>query len=291
VRRVDIVVRDDAEAMRRLLRLPVADRLDALAAMRGLAEDDAGGRAFLRRIHEQGDGFRVDVDDPRYAPALERLIAADAWGQVQRDLQRAKDLQERSSPDIARPPRVEVVLTLGNPDRVLFMERTLGYYGMGAVPGTIWLCAWPTGFNVTRIGACAVHELAHNLRTPNVRGFDLAEWIVHEGLAELFAVEVCGPDSTGAWYAGVRGELFDRTWETVTGAFGTGSTLADWSPYVLGDPTSEQMGRPPVGVPHMGGYAVGRRIVERYLAATGRTAAEAIATPAADILEAAGVGR
>jgi uncharacterized protein YjaZ len=287
---VDIVVRDDAEAMRRLLRLPVAERFDALASMRGLAENDAGGRAFLRRIHEQGDGFRVDVDDPRYAPALERLIAADAWGQVDRDLRRARELQQRSSPDIARPPSVEVVLTLGSPDHALFIERTLGYYGMGSIPGSIWLCAWPTEFNVTRIGACAVHELAHNLRTPNIRDFDLAEWIVQEGLAELFAVEVCGPDSTGAWYAGVTGEQFDRTWETVTGAFGTGSSFADWSPYVLGDPTSEQLGRAPVGVPHMGGYAVGRRIVERYLAATGRTAAEAIATPAADILEAAGVG-
>lgn len=288
---MEIVVRDDAGPMRRLLRLPVAERFDALAAMRGLAEDDAGGRAFLRRIHEEGDGFRTDVDDPRYPAALERLVAADAWGQVERDLGRARDHQQRLNPGITRPPRVEVVLTLGNPDRALFIERTLGYYGMGAVPGSIWLCAWPTEFNVSRIGACAVHELAHNLRTPNVRGFDLAEWIVQEGLAELFAIEVCGPGSTGAWYEGVTGELFDRTWETVTAAFGTGSTFADWSPYVLGDPTSEQMGRAPVGVPHMGGYAVGRRIVERYLAATGRTAAEAIGTPAAEVLAAAGVGR
>jgi uncharacterized protein YjaZ len=288
---MEIAVRDDAEAMRRLLRLPVAERFDALAAMRGLAADDEGGRAFLRQIHEQGDGFRVGVDDPRCLPALERLIAADAWGQVDRDLHRAWAYQHSLNPGIAHPPRVDVVLTLGNPDSALFVEDTLGYYGMGAVPGNIWLCVWPTDYNLSRIGACAVHELAHNLRTPNVRGFDLAEWIVQEGLAELFAVEVCGPDSTGAWYAGVTGERFDRAWETVTGAFGTGRSFPDWSPYVLGDPTAARFGRPPVGVPHMGGYAVGRRIVERYLAATGESAAAAIATPAATILEVAGVRR
>jgi uncharacterized protein YjaZ len=288
---VEIAVRDDASAMRRLLRMPVAERFEALAAMRGLADGDEGGRAFLRRVHEAGDGFRVGVDDPRYGPALERLIAADAWGQVDRDLRRAWAHQRAENPGIAHPPRVEAVLTLGNPDNDLFIERTLGYYGMGSIPGSIWLCVWPTDFNVSRIGACAVHEFAHNLRTPNVPGFDLAEWVVQEGLAERFAIEVCGPDSTGAWYADVTGEVLDRTWDVVTGAFGTGHSFPEWTAYVLGDLTAARFGRPPAGVPHMGGYAVGRRIVERYLVVTGQSAARAIATPAAEILEVAGVPR
>jgi uncharacterized protein YjaZ len=288
---MEIAVHHDAEAMRQLLSMPASERFEALAAMRGLDPGDDAGRAFLRRIHEQGDGFRVDADDPRYAPALERLIAADAWGQVERDLHRAWAYQRDRNAGIAHPPRVEVVLTLGNPDDELFIEHTLGYYGMGAVPGSIWLCAWPTDFNVSRIGACAVHELAHNLRTPNVTGFDLAEWIVQEGLAEAFALEVCGPGSTGAWYAGVTGERFERTWELVTGAFGSGTSFADWTPYVMGDLIAARFGRTPAGVPHMGGYAVGCRIVERYLAATGESAAGAIATPTATILEVAGVRR
>ena len=41
-----------------------------------------------------------------------------------------------------------------------------------------------------------------------------------------------------------------------------------WTPYVLGDEVGVRMGLRPVGVPHMGGYAVGRLIIERYLAAT-----------------------
>jgi uncharacterized protein YjaZ len=112
---------------------------------------------------------------------------------------------------------------------------------------------------------------------------------VHEGLAEVFTFEVCGPDSTGGWYKDVTGKVFDETWDKVIRAFGTGSTFRDWSPYVLGDEVARRMGVEPVGIPHMGGYAVGRRIVERYLAATGLEAAQAIVRPVHELLEGAGV--
>jgi len=283
-------IRDDAAGLAHILTLPAAERFDALAAMRGISAFDEGPMAMLKQIHEQGDGFRVGVDDPRYAPALQRLVAADAWGQIRRDLSKAWEYQRAVLPGIKHPDSIEVTLALGNPDDSIFIERTLGYYGMGATPGSIWMVAWPTDYNLTRIGACAVHELAHNLRTPNVEmGFNLAEWVVHEGLAEIFTTEVCGPDSTGGWYANVKGELLDATFEKVTGAFDTGTAFSDWTPYVLGDDVAQRMGRQPVGVPHMGGYAVGRRIVSQYLDATGLRAAQAIVRPTAEILTKVGL--
>lgn len=287
---IEINVRDDAAAMTHLFTLPAAARLDALAAMRGISAFDEQPFTQLKQIHEHGDGFRVGVDDPRYPVALKRLIAADAWGQLRRELGRAWEYQRSVLPGIRHPETVEVVLTLGNPDDEVFVERTLGYYGMGAVPGTIWMVAWPTDYNVTRIGACGVHELAHNLRTPNVETrFNLAEWVIHEGLAEVFTVEVCGAGSTGGWYAGVIGAALDDAVEKVTGAFGTGMSFADWTPYVFGDLVAERMGLRTAGVPHMGGYAVGRLIIERYLAKTGLKAGQAIVRPTAEILAGAGV--
>ncbi len=287
---IEIDVRDDAAAMTRLFALPGPARMDALASMRGISAFDEEPMKLLKQIHEQGDGFRVNVEDARYPAALQRLIQADAWGQLRRELARAWEYQRSVLPGIRHPDRVEVVLTLGNPDEPIFMERTLGYYGMGATPGSIWLVAWPTDYNVTRIGACGVHELAHNLRTPNVETqFNLAEWVVQEGLAEVFTTEVCGAGSTGAWYAGVTGAALDETFEKVTGAFGTGSSFADWTGYVLGDDVAGRMGRRPMGIPHMGGYAVGRRIVERYLEKAGLKAAQAIVRPTAEILAGAGV--
>ena len=287
---IEINVHDDAGALARLFSLPVAARLEALAEIQGISAFDRVGMTRLEHTHTNGDGFRVNVDDPRYAPALQRLVEADAWGQMRRDLARAWEYQRAVLPGLRHPDRIEVTLTLGNPDDPVFIDHTLGYYGMGAVPGTIWLVAWPTDYNITRIGACAVHEFAHNMRTPNIEtGFNLAEWVVHEGLAEVFTVEVCGPDSTGAWYAGVTGPSLDAAFEKVTGAFDTGNGFGDWTPYVLGDLVAERLGGRPAGVPHMGGYAVGREIVERYLKATGLKAAQAIARPASEILAGAGV--
>jgi uncharacterized protein YjaZ len=288
---MQIDVRDDAAALARLFTLPVPARLEALAEMNGISSFDAAAMTRLRHTHEQGDGFRVNVDDPRYVEALERLVDGDAWGQLRRDLSKAWEYQRAVLPGIHHPEHIQVTLTLGNPDDPVFIDRTLGYYGMGAVPGTVWLVVWPTEHNLTRIGACGVHELVHNLRTPNIEtGFNLAEWVIHEGLAEVFTIEVCGPDSTGAWYAQVTGDELDDAYEKVTGAFDTGNGFSDWTPYVLGDLVAERIGAKPVGVPHMGGYAVGRRIVERYLEATGLKAAHVIARPASEILAGAGVG-
>jgi uncharacterized protein YjaZ len=287
---IEIDVHDDAAAMTHLFTLPAPARLDALAAMRGISTFDQEPLKQLKQIHEQGDGFRVNVDDPRYPKALKQLIAADAWGQLRRELARAWEYQRSVLPGIRHPDRIEVVLTLGNPDDEIFMQRTLGYYGMGATPGSIWMVVWPTDYNLTRIGACGVHELAHNLRTPNVEArFNLAEWVIHEGLAEVFTGEVCGPDSTGAWYAGVTGAALDEAFDKVIGAFGTGSSFPDWTPYVLGDAVADRLGLRTAGIPHMGGYAVGRRIIERYIEKTGLRAAHAIVRPTAEILAGAGI--
>lgn len=82
---MEIAVRDDAEALARIIALPPGERLAALASMNGIREGDAAGFAFIKQIHEKGDGFRLHLDDPRYAAGLARLVAADAWGQLRRD--------------------------------------------------------------------------------------------------------------------------------------------------------------------------------------------------------------
>src|SRR3982074_1644804 len=121
----EIDVRDDAEAMTHLFTLPAPARLDALAAMRGISSFDDEPFAQLKQIHRHGDGFRVGTAAPRSPPALKRLIAADAWGQLRRELGRAWEYQRSVLPGIRHPQRVEVVLTLGNPDDTVFIDRTL----------------------------------------------------------------------------------------------------------------------------------------------------------------------
>ena len=103
-----------------------------------------------------------------------------------------------------------------------------------------------------------------------------------EALAEMNGV-------SSFWYAGITGDALDAAYDKVTAAFDTGNGFSDWTPYVLGDLVAERVGARPVGVPHMGGYAVGRRIVERYLEASQLKAAQAIVRPASEILAGAGV--
>ena len=57
--------------------------------MRGISSFDTEEMKLLREIHQRGDGFRVEVEDPRYPDALARLVKADAWGQLKRELKRA----------------------------------------------------------------------------------------------------------------------------------------------------------------------------------------------------------
>src|SRR5258708_6308494 len=79
---LEFVVPDDGPALARLFTLPVSARLDALAAIRGISSFDTAGMNLLREIHERGDGFRVEIDDARYAPAVDRLVKADARGHI-----------------------------------------------------------------------------------------------------------------------------------------------------------------------------------------------------------------
>jgi hypothetical protein len=124
---IEIDVHDDAPALDRLLKLPVSARLGALAEMQGISTFDHAGMERLQHTHERGDGFRVGVDDPRYLPALHRLVEADAWGQLRCDLSRAWEYQRAVLPGIRHPERIDVTLTLGNPDDEVFVDRTLAW--------------------------------------------------------------------------------------------------------------------------------------------------------------------
>lgn len=82
-------------------------------------------------------------------PVTERAAALAAH----EDLVRAWEIQRSAAPGMRHPTRVDVQLSLGNPDNPMFVNQTLGYYGMGSMPGLIWLVTWPADYNLPRIGA------------------------------------------------------------------------------------------------------------------------------------------
>jgi uncharacterized protein YjaZ len=278
-----IAVIDTPRAMLDILARPLHERPAALRELISAMYAHVPMPGVPVDLHHQGGGFRVDVDDARYAPALARMVADDVVGQIDRELGRASHALR----DWQQPDEVTVLFALGHPDDEHLMKVTGGYYGMGGAPGWLYLIGWPDDDVIGRIASCAVHELHHQIRYRNVPWVPMVgEHVVSEGLAEAFVRELSGPAAMGPWSTMVAGDPLEQAYRKILADFevtGFDKTAA----YVLGDTTARRFGSRPVGIPDMAGYAVGLRIVDAHLARTGMTVAESTNLSGADILTSA----
>jgi uncharacterized protein YjaZ len=62
--------------------------------------------------------------------------------------------------------------------------------------------------------------------------------------------------------------------------------MQNFTAWVHGDAIAARYGATPVGLPTGAGYAVGNRLVDAYLAATGKTAAEALLVDRDEVIRA-----
>lgn len=288
---MEITVHDTASAMDALFQQPPEQRTAALEEI----------LAPLRnpyipmhdpRTHRSSGGFRPEEDDPRHVPALRRLEEAEVWSRVRAATDTARDRLEAAAPDVRRPERVHVVLVLGDPDDTHLVERSAGCLGMGGIPGAVLLTMWPTDTSLAKIGYVAAHELHHNVRYANVvwdpATVTVGEQVVAEGLAEAFVRELAGEEALGPWSQSLTEAELADAYRKITEAIDL-TGMGNLPPYVYGDATAALMGQEPVGLPDFAGYAVGLRLVDAHLAASGLTAAESVALPVGRILANAGV--
>ncbi|WP_154794462.1 DUF2268 domain-containing protein [Occultella kanbiaonis] len=284
-------VLDSLTAMREVLGLPVAERAEAarpfLAQAAGMYRYFPGEPDVVE-LHHLGAGFRLDTDDARYLPALERMADANVWERVEKALADALSVQLEATPGITVPEEIVVLIVLGNPADELFMDVGLGMSGNGSVTGYLWLNLWPSEENLARIEASTVHELNHNLRYAN-RVWDpttvtVGEHVVSEGLADAFARQLYG--DLGYTRIGLAGLADDAVFaKVVTGLDVTG--MQNFTAWVHGDAHARRYGATPVGLPTGAGYSAGNRLVDAYLAATGRTAAQALLADREDVIQVA----
>ncbi|MEU0513546.1 MULTISPECIES: DUF2268 domain-containing protein [Amycolatopsis] len=293
---MSITVLDSCSAMRRILRAPVAERPELL---RSMLEANRGmyryfpGELDLVALHLQSSGFPIDRDEERCLAALDTLEAAGAWERMQRALDDALAVLAEANPGL-EVPDITVLFVLGDPGDQHFMGPCKGLTGFGGISGNIAITFWPFPENVERLEATAVHELHHNLRwAPGGVVWDpmtvtVGDHVVGEGLADAFARELYGED-LGPARIGVPYRQDDEVFAKVlSGLDVTG--MENFTAWVHGDPGAERMGVTPVGLPMGGGYAAGLRLVDTYLEATGKTAAQALHVEASEII-AATVGR
>jgi uncharacterized protein YjaZ len=287
--RIEVI--DTATAMRRIADAPLAERPGLL---RVLMEPVRGmyryfpGEVDLVAMHHAGSGFRVDREDERMGEGVDLLVAADAWTRVERALHDGLALQLAATPGIAVPDVLRAVLVLGDPADELFMDVSLGMTANGSVSGFLWICLWPDPENLARIEATAVHELNHNLRYCTVpwdpMTTPVGEQIVSEGLADAFARQLYG--DLGYTRIGLAAQGDDAVFDEVVANLGV-TGMQHFASWVHGDAIAARYGAAPVGLPTGAGYAVGNRLVDAYLAATGSTAAEALLADRDDVVRVA----
>lgn len=282
-----ITVLDTNAAMREILAAPIEARAESarphFEQIRGMYRY-VPGDVDVVAMHHRGGSFRLDVDDERYLPALDRMADADIWSRVGTALEAAVALQLTATPDITVPD-LTVYLVLGNPDDPQLMNDSFGMSANGSVTGYLWINLWPSDQILEQIEAIAVHELHHNLRYAN-RTWDpttvtVGEQVVSEGLADAFARQLYG--DLGYSKLALAALHDDAVFAKVLTGLGI-TGMQNFAAWVHGDSIARRFGAEPVGLPTGAGYAAGNRLVDAYLADTGLAAAEALLVDAQEVI-------
>lgn len=288
-----ITVLDSVRLMTEILDAPAADRADLVRAMwQPLAPmyRFIPGGLDLADAHRHNFGFRADADTTRVREAARLLAEADALPRIARALDEGARKLASADPG-ATIPDVTVLLIVGDPTNDHLIGEIQGLSAFGGISGSIAITVWPTPTVLDRLEAIALHELHHNIRySPGGVVWDpttvtLGEQVVAEGLADVFATELCGPRGLTHFVADAT--RTDDAVLTRVNADLDQTGMHRFTAWVHGDASARLFGAEPVGLPTGAGYAAGVRLVRAYLDAVGGTAAQHVRTPAYEIIEVA----
>lgn len=180
-----------------------------------------------------------------------------------------------------------VNILLGDSENSVLMASE-GYSGFGGIPGYILLIVVPNEFNRTRLRSALAHEFNHNIRFTyepfNHGDVSVEDYLVIEGLAEVFAEELYGIEQRGPWVQDYDDEELEYTIAVMKdGREARGFDQV--SAYMYGDEVAREQGYQPVGLSRNAGYTIGYHLVKDYLKNTGTTIAEATLTPSETIIK------
>lgn len=176
---------------------------------------------------------------------------------------------------------INVNLLLGDPENKLLMASQ-GYSGFGGIPGYIFLIVVPNAFNQTRLKSALAHEFNHNVRFTyepfNHGNVSVEDYLVIEGLAEVFAESLYGIENRGPWVVDFDEEEMSYTIEVMKEARNI-KGFEEVAAYMYGDEVAREQGFYPVGVSRNAGYTIGYHLVKAYLKNSGKSIQEATLTP------------
>lgn len=298
---MEITIYDTLSAMRAVIAAPV-DKRRAVYRERLIEPLRDYWQVAVKRFNPQASDdeatamkmiWDVDLegDLSEHAQALDLLEQVDAWTKADEALRLAARTFEATGRSCAED-HITGLIFLGNPRDRIFVELNRGYAG-AQLPGYVILPIWPSDYNLPRIPSALVHEFNHRVRLthePWTMATTVGQYIVLEGLAESFAVELYGPEYVGPWVSALNAEEAERS-KTIIGQALEVSGFDKIRAYIFGDEISKQWGFPELGLPHCAGYTVGYQVVQSYLQRTDKTATEATFVPYAEIIKESGFFR
>lgn len=232
-------------------------------------------------------GFYSPLDDRE--AGLEAIAAFEAAGTAQ---QCADAVQQGF--DALDPGRhgfevdLQFAFLLGH---LRVLKRDYGAYTGAHTPTFAMVTGWPDPVGTPRLPVAAAHELNHVVRftyEPWTPDTTVGQYMVAEGLAEAFGVEVLGdPGLVGPYSAALSPEQLAAVKPRFRDALDL-SGFPVLQGYIFGDWAAEQFGYPKQGLPDYAGYSLGYQVVRAYLNNTGRSAAEATYVPWREIVEQSG---
>ncbi|WP_424359074.1 DUF2268 domain-containing protein [Methanocella sp. MCL-LM] len=189
-----------------------------------------------------------------------------------------------------RIPIKRVVAGFFLQDQTRMNPITGDYTGFGAIPGYVTLNYFvPNEQNMSMVASTLAHELCHGICSSvapagfgDPRNLSVDRMVIGEGLAESFAVELCGRDKLVFCV-----KNFDlRELPRVKNIIKEGLNLKGFENmqrYVFGNIPGvvDDKG---LGLPPHSGYAVGYYAVQAYMERTGKSIVETIFTPAEEIV-------
>lgn len=257
---------------------PWETMLQQFGAMNGAADDDplAGAKAWHWLL----------PDDLTSTPdSLAALETANAW-EIGADALARSAAQFADHAAKVGVDAVEGWLILGDPAQSPAEGR--GYTG-----GVDWFAPRfitqyfeANEYTIPRLAGATAHEFHHLMRLrvfPWDMNTTVADYIVHEGMAESFAQALFGEDIIGFYVT----DISDDDLQMAKSMIGAGLEKTGFNVvrnYIFGD---HIMGGD-LGMPDYGGYAVGYHVVQAYLQRTKTNIVDATFIPAQEIVRESG---
>jgi uncharacterized protein YjaZ len=212
--------------------------------------------------------------------ALEMLEKAQSWQGCQTALVKAIEALQPEAHGI-HFDHVPLSVVLMNPAR---FQGNQSYSGVTGNPGAM-VFVFPSSYNLPRLQAATAHEFNHNVRfafEPWTMQTTVGQYIIAEGLAEAFAVELFGEGVVGPYSSALTEEQIESLKPRYREVL---EHTGDIRGYIFGDWAAQEFHYEARSVPDYAGYTMGYEIVRAFSKRTGKSVAEATYLPWREIVE------